>query len=98
MSKLIFALSIDLPYVLPYITHLLNTIITSSTFPAMWKSAKIIPVSKQDKTYRPIAIFPYLWKIFEKLIYKQMTHYLYGNDVLSEKHSGFRPITAAFLL
>ena len=33
----------------------------------------------------------YLSKIFEKLIYKQMTQYLYGNGKLSERQSGFRP-------
>ena len=77
-------------YVLPYITYLRNTIIKSSRFPAMWKSDKIIPVPKQDKTYRPIAILPYLLKIFEKLVYKQITQYLYGNGVLSERQSGFR--------
>ena len=51
--KLIF------PYILRYITYLLNTILTSSTLATMWKSANIIPVPKQDKTYRPIAIFIY---------------------------------------
>ena len=51
-------------------------------------SAKIMPVPKQDKTYCPITILSYLSKIFEELIYKQMTQYLFGNGVLSEKQSG----------
>ena len=66
-----------LSYVLTYITHLLN--ITSYTFPAMCKCVKIVPVPKQDRIYRPIAMFSYLFKIFKKLIYKQMNQYLYGN-------------------
>ena len=47
---------ITLTYTLTYFTHLFNTIVTTSTFPSMWKHAKIVPILKPDKSFRPIAI------------------------------------------
>lgn len=32
-----------LPLILPYLTHLFNVCITSSTFPSSWKCAKVVP-------------------------------------------------------
>lgn len=80
-----------LPYILPYITHLFNTIIMSSTFPSLWKHAKIIPILKPDQKYRPIAILSYLSKVFERLVHTQISHYLHENSLLTDRQSGFRP-------
>lgn len=78
-------------YTLPHITHLFNTIVTTSTFPSAWKHAKIIPIPKADNTFRPIAILPFLSKALERLIHTQMNHFLHENSLLSHKQSGFRP-------
>lgn len=80
-----------LPYILPQITHLFNTILTTSTFPYMWKHAKIIPIPKPNHEFRPIAILPYLSKVFERLIHSQISKYLQDNSLLTDKQSGFRP-------
>lgn len=66
-------------------------VITTSTFPTMWKHAKVIPILKSDKKYRPISILPYLAKVFERLIYTQISQYLLKNSLLSDRQSGFRP-------
>lgn len=80
-----------LTYILPHVTHLLNTIVTTSKFPTIWKHAKIIPIPKSDKDYRPIAILPYLSKVFERLVHVQMSSYLYNNSLLTDRQSGFKP-------
>ena len=57
-----------MPQILPYITHLFNSIIVSSVFPLHWKHSKIIPVPKSNSEFRLIAILSYLSKAFEKNI------------------------------
>ncbi|XP_055903375.1 uncharacterized protein LOC129939399 [Eupeodes corollae] len=59
-----------LPYVLKYITHTINTIFMSGTFPSVWKQTKVIPIPKNRDCddFRPIAILPFLSKAVEKLI------------------------------
>ncbi|XP_073820641.1 uncharacterized protein [Musca autumnalis] len=47
---------IILPRLLPYISYFFNTILTTSTYPNLWKHVKIIPVPKTNMEYRPIAI------------------------------------------
>lgn len=80
-----------LPQLLPYITHLFNTVLTSSCFPKCWLHAKIIPIPKSKNEYRPIAILPYFSKVMEKLMYFQMLSHLSDNKLLSKHQSGFRP-------
>jgi hypothetical protein len=43
-------LRILLPQVLPYITHIFNTILTTSKFPMAWKISKIVPIAKKKRT------------------------------------------------
>lgn len=80
-----------MPQILPYITHLFNSIIISSVFPSQWRHSKIIPVPKSNSEFRPIAILPYLSKVFEKILHKQMSSYLDNCNILNKKQSGFRP-------
>lgn len=80
-----------LPSLLPYLTHLYNSILTTSCFPKRWLHAKIIPLPKSQNEYRPIAILPFLSKVLEKLMYSQMFAYLNKFDYLSKFQSGFRP-------
>lgn len=80
-----------LPFIIHHIIHLFNTIVTTSTFPKGWKYAKIIAVPKTDKEFRPIAILPYLSKVFERLLHKQISKHIYNNNLLTDRQSGFRP-------
>lgn len=49
-----------LPQLLPFVTHLFNTIRMCSCFPKNWLHAKIIPIPKSRTEYRPIAITLFL--------------------------------------
>lgn len=83
-------IKILLPYLLPYISHLFNTILTTSIFPKRWKHAKIIPVPKTTSEFRPIAILPYMSKALERIMHDQINTYLRRFKLLNEKQSGFR--------
>jgi hypothetical protein len=41
-------LKIILPHILPYVTHVSNTVLMSSSYPASWKLLKIMPVTKTN--------------------------------------------------
>ena len=79
-----------LPKVLPYLTHIFNSIITTSTFPKLWKKSKIIPIPKTSNDYRPIAILPFLAKVFESIIHEQMNTYLNEKKLIHNLQSGYR--------
>ena len=64
-------------------------------FPDQWKMANIVPVHKKNeqnlvKNYRPISLLPISGKIFEKLIFDNLYDYVFKNDFISDKQSGYR--------
>lgn len=83
-------LKILLPSLLPFITFIFNKILTTSQFPSKWKIAKIVPIPKTGSEYRPIAILPFLSKAFERILHNQITSFLHGNGMLTDRQSGFR--------
>ena len=60
-----------------------------SSFPDEWKRSKIIPIPKSNNEFRPIVILPFLFKVMENLIAKQMNNYLISNNFLSDRQSCF---------
>ena len=82
--------------ILPAITHIVNLSIHTSTFPALYKTAKVIPLLKKGdpldpKNYRPVAILPIVSKIIERVIFLQTIKYMNENGLLHPNHHGFRP-------
>ena len=79
----------------PAITHILNLSINQMTFPAAWKTAKVIPLYKKDeytdpKNYRPVALLAVFSKILEKAVFLQVMDYMEKNNLLHPSHHGFR--------
>jgi hypothetical protein len=73
-------LRIILTHILPYVTHIFNSILTTSSFPMTWKLSKVMPVAKNNDSsglsdYRPISIVPALSKAEDIIMRKQMTTY-----------------------
>ena len=67
---------------------------TSSQFPDSWKVARITPIFKEgDKTeksnYRLISVLPVISKLFEKLVFNQLYHYMKENSLFTSDQSGF---------
>lgn len=83
-------LKLVLPHILPYITFIINQILFRSLFPRHWKVAKILPIPKSNNEFRPIAILPFLSKVVELIMFKQMSEYFIKNSLLTERQSGFR--------
>jgi hypothetical protein len=88
-------LKIILPYILPYVTHIFNTVLTTSTFPATWKISKITPLAKSNdpgalSDYRPISILPAISKALEVIIRRQIMNHVDNKGLLSRCQSGFR--------
>lgn len=88
-------LKLIIPTILPYLHHIFNHVLTTSTFPSSWKCAKIIPLPKVGSPkslndYRPISILPAISKCMEIVIKKQINNHITLNNLLSEKQSGFR--------
>ena len=75
-----------------------NQSIDTGIFPDEWKNARITPLFKKagsrsdPSNYRPISIIPVVAKVFERIIYDQLYHYLNENNLLSRHQSGFRSL------
>jgi hypothetical protein len=63
-------LKLILPQILSIVTHIFNTILTISIYPAAWKTSKIMPIAKKNEpnnmSYcRQINVLPALSKAIE---------------------------------
>lgn len=84
-----------LPVILPIVTHIINSTITSSHCPRIWKRAKVYPVHKKTNgvdlsDFRSISILPALSKVLEILLKVQIRDFLRENKLIRELQSGFR--------
>ena len=86
-----------LPAVGPPILHLVNSSISTLTFPDAWKVAIVTPIHKSGDqnnpgNFRPISILPALSKkSLKKVVCSQLTSYLITNHVLSPSQYAYRP-------
>ena len=81
----------------PPLTHVINLSISTSTFPEIWKFAKVIPLLKSmssdpllPKSYRPVALLPILSKVMEKAVFNQLVSYLEENKLIHPNLHGSR--------
>jgi hypothetical protein len=82
---------------LPTITYIINTIITSCVFPSDLKRAVICPILKKSSldplilnNYRPVSLLPFLSKITERVIANQLTDHINRNNLCDPFQSGFK--------
>ena len=85
------------PYIIPVITHIVNTSITTNQFPTEYKIAKVIPLHKGKeapatlaKSYRPVSILPVLSKILERVVQIQITDFMNKEKLLHPNHHAYR--------
>ena len=74
---------------MPFYTNLFNTVLTESTFPDEWKLAKTLPIPKTNNEFRPIAILPFLSKVMENIIARQINSYPESHKYLTVSQSSF---------
>ena len=82
-------------YISGPITHIINRCIVTSSFPKLWKIARISPIPKVneprcDADHRPVSIMPTLSKVFERLVLHQLIEYINEEALLGPTISGFR--------
>jgi ribonuclease HI len=82
---------------LPTLTHLFNSCLRLSYFPARWKTGKLILLRKPDlsipppKCYRPIILLSVLGKLFERLLLTRLDYFNITNQWISPSQFGFCP-------
>ncbi|CAG9138106.1 unnamed protein product [Plutella xylostella] len=84
-----------LDILLPAITHIINHSLDSGNFPDLWRKAYVIPLPKISNPsslnhYRPISILPFLSKVLESIVHRQLTAFLCNGGLLNPYQSGFR--------
>ena len=77
----------------PFITDLINSTISTGTFPDRLKEAQVTPIFKKKdpmikSNYRPVSILPVPSKIFEKVLAKQLS--VYFDDIFDNFLCAFR--------
>lgn len=82
-------------YLIDHITYIINACISSSTFPEAWKTAIVLPLPKTAcpetlNDLRPISLLPILSKLLEKILYDQLSSYLFEHNIIPSLQSGFR--------
>ena len=79
----------------PFLAKLFNNCINQGTYPQSFKCAQVTPIHKSGPEnvctyYRPISVLSPLNKIFEKLLYDRLYHYVECKSMLWKHQYGFR--------
>ena len=90
-----YVLKLAIDQVVPALTHVVNLSLNQAQFPAIWKTAKVVPLLKksdetQPKNYRPVSLLAITSKILERAVYQQLVEYLESNNLFHHSHHGFR--------
>lgn len=78
-----------------FITLLFNACLLQGVYPSLWKIGKMIFLGKQNKdpmdptSYCPITILPLISRLFEKIIFSRLYHFIHKNKLLHEGQFGF---------
>lgn len=91
----IHTINLCMPFLLPYLTHIINFCLKNSVFPKCWGKAKVIPLPKKAnpasiEDLRPISVLPAFSKVLEKVIERQTANYLNKYKIIPVNQSGFR--------
>ena len=83
----------------PFLAKLFNASLTSGIMPDPFKLAVVTPILKRSNldptvlsNYRPISNLPFLSKILEKVVSKQISTHLKVYDLLPSLQSAYRPL------
>lgn len=77
------------------LSHLFNMSIQSGLLPRDWKNANVTPVYKKGSrhnlsNYLPVSLTSVVFKVFERIIHRNIVNFLYDTDQLHDYQHGFR--------
>ena len=83
------------PALIKPLTLIINQSLLSGIFPDLLKVAKVVPLFKKGDSlmvdnYRPISLLPSISKVFEKVVYIQLSEYFSKNKLFYAGQFGFR--------
>ena len=73
--------------VAPSLISIFSKSILTEIYPNDWKTAKVTPLFKKGiksdpYNYRPISVIPIISKVFERIVYNQLSHHLDDDKLL----------------
>ena len=81
----------------PLITTIINTSLSSGKVPITFKKAIVIPLLKKKgldqnvlKNYRPVSNLPFIAKVLERIVLKQLQNHLNVNDLVETYQAAYR--------
>ena len=79
----------------PYITHIVNRAIYTSTYPSMWKTGIVSPVPKkgdlkQPGNWRPVTLLCTMSKVCETILNKQIKNHMVRHGLLSPHQHAYQ--------
>jgi hypothetical protein len=84
---------------LPTILKIINLSLTSGNVPDLFKTANVIPLLKKTSldqnvlgNYRPVSNLPFLSKVLERVVAKQLNDHLVRNNLLEPFQSAYREL------
>ncbi|XP_029923297.1 uncharacterized protein LOC115370421 [Myripristis murdjan] len=87
------------PSLVPLISAIIHSSLTTGTVPTSFKIAAITPILKKPgadpsnlNNFRPISNLPFTSKILEKTVASQLHSHLSHNNLYEQFQSGFRPL------
>lgn len=87
-----------LDIILPLVATIINQSLSTGIVPSNYKHAIVTPLlKKQDadvsnlSNYRPVSNLPYLSKCLERVVAKDLQHYLIDNNLYDVMQSAYRP-------
>ena len=91
------ALVDHVPVLLPYITHTINSSLSTGCVPAAMKTALVTPLIKKPslepddlKNYRPVSGLSFLSKVLERVVSSRLKDHLMENELLEPRQSAYR--------
>lgn len=77
------------------LSHLVNLIIRTATYPKALKIARVVPIAREKKAtsssqFRPISVLPVINKIIKNCLISQINQYISKENILANEQFGFR--------
>ena len=83
--------------VLPTLTSIINDSLQNGQFPSEFKVANVCPILKKPsldrnefKNYRPVSNLPFVSKIIEKIVAKELNEHMAQNELMEKFQSAYR--------